>query len=93
MFCYYVKFFFPVLRPILDVHNAVHDPALILERGAPRVDLVQDALQIAGIDFVELMGDADEAIAALGENPLTLEDLDEIIGYLDNQGNFQKNIL
>ena len=50
MFWYYVKFFFPVLRPILDVHNAVHVPALILERGATRVDLVQDALQIAGID-------------------------------------------
>ena len=81
------------MPPILDVHNAVHVPAPIPERGAARVDLVQDALQIAGIDFVELMGDADEAIAALGENPLTLEDLDEIIGYLDNQGNYRKFIL
>ena len=74
------------------MHNAVHVPAPIPERGAARVDLIQDALQIEDIDLMAFMG-ANEAIAESGENPLTLEDLDEIIGYLDNQGNFQKIIL
>ena len=65
------------------MHNAVHVPAPIPERGAARVDLVQDALQIAGIDFVELICVADEAIAASEDIPLTFEEMNEILGYLD----------
>ena len=89
MFCYYVKFFFPVLPPFLDLNIAVHVPAPIQERGTARVDLAHDVLQIAGIDSLEPKDDGDEAIALFVERdetvediPLSLEEINEILGWL-----------